>query len=109
MNTCMNASYVIPMSLNLPTMSREDFADKFDSLNDFLFYVNEEHTYNVGDYKYTLYMDRKNNIVVIEEEPIDEILKIWFRTTHHKFTIDESWRYIAMNWFDHIASAILDT
>ena len=108
MNTCMNTSYAIPMSLNLPTMSREDFADKFDSLNDFLFYVNKEYSYVVNNYKYTLFMDRKNDFIVIEEEPIDEVLKIWFQTTHHKFTIDESWRYIAMDWFDCIASAILD-
>lgn len=106
MNTCMN--YAIPMSIGFPTMNREDFADKFDSISDFLFYVNEEHAYTIGDYKYTLYENRKTNEIIIEEEPIDEVLKVWFRTTHHRFTIDESWRYIAMNWFDYIASAILD-
>lgn len=107
MNTCMN--YAIPMSISLPTMSREDFADRFDTVNDFLFYVNEEHTCTIGDYKYTLYENRKTNEIIIEEEPIDEVLKVWFRTTHHRFTIDESWRYIAMDWFDHVCSAIWDT
>ena len=83
-----------------PINNREDFADYFANLAEFLHYVREEHVHEQDDYRYTLFMDQDGNIV-IEEEPIND-LAVLFDVTTTKYPIDESWRYIAMDWFDTV-------
>lgn len=83
-----------------PINNREDFADYFTNIAEFLRYVREEYTYEQDDYKYSLFMDQDGNIV-IEEEPINDLI-LFFDTTTTKYPIDESWRYIAMDWFDTV-------
>lgn len=83
-----------------PISSREDFADYFSNIADFLHYVREEHIYEQDDYKYSLFMDKDGNIV-IEEEPINDLV-LFFDVTRTVYPIDESWRYIAMDWFDTV-------
>jgi hypothetical protein len=86
-----------------PINSREDFADYFTDLGEFLHYVREEYSYEQGDYRYTLFIDKDGNIV-IEEEPINDLV-VLFDTTIHKYAVDESWRYIAMDWFDTVCGS----
>lgn len=86
-----------------PINSREDFADYFTNLAEFLHYVREEHTIEQDDYRYSLFMDKDGNIV-IEEQPIND-LAVLFDGTIHEYTIDESWRYIAMDWFDTVCGS----
>lgn len=86
-----------------PINNREDFADYFANLADFLHYVREEYTHEQDDYRYTLFMDQDRNIV-IEEQPIND-LAVLFNITRTVYPIDESWRYIAMDWFDTICGS----
>lgn len=86
-----------------PINNREDFADYFANLADFLHYVREEYTHEQDDYRYTLFMDQDGNIV-IEEQPIND-LAVLFDVTRTVYPIDESWRYIAMDWFDTICGS----
>ena len=88
------------LHIDRPINNREDFADYFGTLADFLRYVREEHVYEQDDYKFSLFIDQDGNIV-IEEEPINDLV-LFFDTTTIKYQIDESWRYIAMDWFDTI-------
>ena len=83
-----------------PINNREDFADYFANLAEFLRYVRKEYTYEQGDYRYTLFIDKDGNII-IEEEPINDLV-LFFDATRTTYTIDQSWRYIAMDWFDTI-------
>lgn len=83
-----------------PINNREEFADYFTNIADFLHYVREEYTHEQDDYRYTLFMDQDSNIV-IEEEPINDLV-LFFNTTTTVYQIDESWRYIAMDWFDTV-------
>lgn len=83
-----------------PINSREEFADYFTNIAEFLRYVREEHTHEQDDYRYSLYMDKDDNIV-IEEQPINDLV-LFFDATRTTYTIDESWRYIAMDWFDTV-------
>lgn len=80
--------------------NREEFADYFTNIAEFLHYVREEYTHEQDDYRYCLYMDKDDNII-IEEQPINDLI-VLFNATIHKYPIDESWRYIAMDWFDTI-------
>lgn len=86
-----------------PINSREDFADYFTNIAEFLRYVREEYTYEQDDYRFSLYMDKDGNIV-IEEQPINDLV-VLFNATIHKYAIDESWRYIAMDWFDTVCGS----
>ena len=83
-----------------PINSREDFADYFTNIAEFLHYVHEEHTYEQDDYRYTLFMDKDGDIV-IEEQPINDLV-LFFDATRTTYPIDDSWRYIAMDWFDTV-------
>ena len=76
-----------------PINNREDFADYFTNIAEFLRYVREEYSYEQDDYRYSLYMD--------EEQPINDLV-LFFDATRTTYPIDESWRYIAMDWFDTI-------
>ena len=91
-------TYAQILHTDCPINNREEFADYFSTLADFLHYVHEEYTYEQDDYRYTLFMDQDSNIV-IEEEPVNDLV-LFFDTTTTKYPIDESWRYIAMDWFD---------
>lgn len=91
------------LHVDSPINSREDFADFFTNIAEFLHYVRKEHTYEQDDYRYTLYMDKDGNII-IEEEPIND-LALFFDVTKTTYQIDESWRYIAMDWFDTICGS----
>lgn len=82
-----------------PINNREDFADYFSSVTEFLHYVREEHTHEQDDYKYSLFMF--GDKIIIEEQPLGD-LAILFDGTIHEYDIDESWRYIAMDWFDTV-------
>lgn len=82
-----------------PINNREDFADYFANLAEFLHYVREEQTYEQDDYRYSLFMF--GDKIIIEEQPLGD-LAILFDGTIHEYSIDESWRYIAMDWFDTI-------
>ena len=82
-----------------PINNREDFADYFANLAEFLHYVREEYSYEQGDYRYSLFMF--GDKIVIEEQPLGD-LAILFDGTIHEYDIDQSWRYIAMDWFDTI-------
>ena len=86
-----------------PINNREDFADYFTNIAEFLHYVSEEHTHEQGDYRYSLFMDKDGNIV-IEEEPINDLV-LFFDVTLTTYPIDESWRYIAMDWFDTVCGS----
>ena len=92
--------YAELLHTDCPINNREDFADYFTNLAEFLHYVREEYSYEQGDYRYSLYMDKDGNIV-IEEQPINDLV-VLFDTTIHKYAVDESWRYIAMDWFDTV-------
>lgn len=83
-----------------PINNREDFADYFHDITEFLQYVCNDYTYEQDDYRFSLYMDKDGNII-IEEQPINDLV-VLFDTTIHKYAVDESWRYIAMNWFDMV-------
>lgn len=83
-----------------PINNREEFADYFTNIAEFLHYVREEHTIEQDDYRYTLYMDKDGNII-IEEQPINDLV-LFFDATRTTYPIDESWRYIAMDWFDTV-------
>lgn len=93
-------TYAQILHTDCPINSREDFADYFDTLADFLRYVREEYTYEQDDYKFSLFMNQNGNII-IEEEPINDLV-LFFDTTTTVYPIDESWRYIAMDWFDTV-------
>lgn len=93
-------TYAQILHTDCPINNREEFADYFTSIADFLRYVREEYTYEQDDYKYSLFIDQDGNIV-IEEEPINDLV-LFFDTTTTKYQIDESWRYIAMDWFDTV-------
>lgn len=82
-----------------PISNREEFADYFTDIAEFLHYVREEHTYEQDDYKYSLFMF--GDKIIIEEQPLGD-LAILFDGTIHKYPIDQSWRYIAMDWFDTV-------
>lgn len=101
-------SFAIPMSLELPTMNRDNFADSFETLEDFLFYVKSEPSFKQVHNILSMYMGQDDNTIVIEEQPINGWEK-FFETTKTVYEIDRSWRYIAMDWFDHVCSAIWDT
>ena len=98
-------TYAIPMYISFPTQSREDFADRFPDLSSFLRYVREEQEIAKDEWRYSLFMF--GDKVVIEEQPIGD-LAVLFDGTIHEYEIDESWRYIAMDWFDTVSGAILD-
>lgn len=83
-----------------PINNREEFADYFTDIAEFLHYVREERTYEQDDYKYSLFMDKDGNII-IEEQPINDLV-VLFDVTRTVYPIDESWRYIAMDWFDTV-------
>ena len=101
-------TYAQILHTDRPIINREDFADYFANLADFLHYVREEYTHEQDDYRYTLFMDQDDNIV-IEEEPINDLV-LFFDTTTTQYPIDESWRYIAMDWFDTVCgSSIWET
>ena len=82
-----------------PINNREDFADYFANLAEFLRYVREEYTYEQDDYKYSLFMF--GDKIIIEEQPLGD-LAILFDGTIHEYPIDQSWRYVAMDWFDTV-------
>lgn len=83
-----------------PINNREEFADYFTDIAEFLRYVREEHVYEQDDYKYSLFMDKNGNII-IEEEPINDLV-LFFDVTRTTYPIDQSWRYVAMDWFDTV-------
>lgn len=85
-----------------PINNREDFADYFANLAEFLHYVREEYSHEQDDYRYTLFMF--GDKIVIEEQPLGD-LAVLFDGTIHEYDIDESWRYIAMDWFDTICGS----
>lgn len=82
-----------------PINNREDFADYFHDIAEFLQYVCKEYTYEQDDYHYTLFMS--DDKIIIEEQPIND-LAVLFDITRTVYPIDESWRYIAMDWFDTV-------
>ena len=92
-------TYAQILHTDRPIINREDFADYFGTLADFLHYVREEHTYEQDDYKFSLFMS--DDKIVIEEQPINDLV-VLFDVTRTVYPIDESWRYIAMDWFDTI-------
>lgn len=98
-------TYAIPMCISFPTQSREDFADRFPDLSSFLRYVREEQEITKDEWRYSLFMF--GDKVVIEEQPIGD-LAVLFDGSIHEYVIDESWRYIAMDWFDTVSGLILD-
>ena len=98
-------TYVIPTRISFPTQTREDFADRFPNLSDFLRYVREEQEVTVNEWRYSLFMFGEK--IVIEEQPLGD-LAILFDGTIHEYTINESWRYIAMDWFDYICGLFVD-
>lgn len=98
-----NVDNMSALHTDRPIINREDFADYFANLADFLRYVREEYTYEQDDYKYSLFMDQDGNIV-IEEQPIND-LTVLFDITTTVYPIDESWRYIAMDWFDTVCGS----
>ena len=98
-------NYAIPMTIDFPTQSREDFADRFSDLSSFLYYVREEQEVTKDEWRYSLYM--LGDKVVIEEQPIGD-LAVLFDSTIHKYSIDESWRYVAMDWFDTVCGIFVD-
>lgn len=83
-----------------PINNREEFADYFTNIAEFLHYVREDHTYEQDDYRYSLFIDKDGNII-IEEQPINDLV-LFFDATRTTYTIDQSWRYVAMDWFDTI-------
>ena len=90
-----------------PINNREDFADYFSTLANFLRYVREEHVHEQDDYRYTLFMS--DDKIIIEEQPLNDLV-VLFDVTTTKYPIDESWRYIAMDWFDTVCgSSIWET
>lgn len=88
---------------NYPINNREEFADYFTDIAEFLHYVREEYSYEQDDYRLSLYMDKDGNII-IEEEPINDLV-LFFDVTRTTYAIDESWRYIAMDWFDTVCGS----
>lgn len=82
-----------------PINNREDFADYFTNIAEFLHYVREEYTHEQDDYRYSLFMF--GDKIVIEEQPLGD-LAVLFDGTIHEYDIDQSWRYIAMDWFDTV-------
>lgn len=82
-----------------PINNREDFADYFANLAEFLHYVREEYSHEQDDYRYSLFMF--GDKIVIEEQPLGD-LAVLFDGTIHEYDIDQSWRYVAMNWFDTV-------
>lgn len=86
-----------------PIINREDFADYFTNIAEFLHYVREEHVHEQDDYRYTLFMNQDGNII-IEEQPLSDLV-VLFDVTRTTYTIDESWRYIAMDWFDTVCGS----
>lgn len=82
-----------------PINNREEFADYFTDIADFLRYVREEYTYEQDDYRYTLFMS--DDKIIIEEQPLNDLV-VLFDVTRTAYPIDESWRYIAMDWFDTV-------
>ena len=86
-----------------PINNREEFADYFTNIAEFLRYVRKEYTHEQDDYRYSLFMDKDGNII-IEEEPIN-VLVVLFDVTTHKYPVDKSWRYVAMDWFDTICGS----
>lgn len=85
-----------------PINSREEFADYFTDIADFLRYVREEYTYEQDDYRYTLFMS--DDKIIIEEQPLNDLV-VLFDVTRTAYPIDESWRYIAMDWFDTVCGS----
>ena len=85
-----------------PISNREEFADYFTNIAEFLHYVREEHTYEQNDYRYSLYMF--GDKIVIEEQPLGD-LSLLFDGTIHEYNIDQSWRYVAMDWFDTVCGS----
>lgn len=86
-----------------PINNREEFADYFTNIAEFLHYVRKEYTHEQDDYRYSLFMDKDGNII-IEEEPINDLV-VLFDVTTHKYPVDKSWRYVAMDWFDTICGS----
>ena len=82
-----------------PISNREEFADYFTDIAEFLRYVREEHVYEQDDYKYSLFMF--GDKIIIEEQPLGDFA-ILFDGTIHEYPIDQSWRYVAMDWFDTV-------
>ena len=82
-----------------PIVNREEFADYFHDITEFIEYVCEEYTYEQDDYHYTLFMS--DDKIIIEEQPINDLV-VLFDVTRTVYPIDESWRYIAMDWFDTV-------
>lgn len=94
-----DADNMSALHTDCPISDREDFADYFTDIAEFLHYVREEHTYEQDDYKYSLFMF--GDKIIIEEQPLGD-LAILFDGTIHEYDIDESWRYVAMDWFDTV-------
>lgn len=82
-----------------PISNREEFADYFTDIAEFLRYVREEHTHEQDEWRYSLYMF--GDKIIIEEQPLGD-LSLLFDGTIHEYDIDQSWRYIAMDWFDTV-------
>lgn len=82
-----------------PINSREEFADYFTDIAEFLRYVREEHTHEQDEWRYSLYMF--GDKIIIEEQPLGD-LSLLFDGTIHEYDIDQSWRYVAMDWFDTV-------
>ncbi len=97
------ANNMSALHTNCPINSREEFADYFSGLTDFLQYVREEYTYEQDDFRYSLFMNKDGDIV-IEEQPINDLV-VLFDVTRTTYPIDESWRYIAMDWFDTVCGS----
>lgn len=95
--------YAELLHTDCPINNREDFADYFTNIAEFLHYVREEYSYEQDDYRYTLFMDKDDNIV-IEEQPINDLV-LFFDATRTTYPIDESWRYVAMDWFDTVCGS----
>ena len=74
-----------------PINNREDFADYFTNIAEFLRYVREEYSYEQDDYRYSLYMDKDGNII-IEEQPINDLV-LFFDATRTTYPIDAIYRY----------------
>lgn len=100
MNNSMNNNILLSICEDIPINNREEFADFFTNISGFLRYVREEHSVEQDDYRYSLYMGKDGNII-IEEQPIND-LALFFDVTRTTYTIDQSWRYIAMDWFDTV-------
>lgn len=98
-NAMERANNMSILHTDCPIDNREEFADYFTNITEFLRYVREEHTYEQDEWRYSLFMF--GDKIVIEEQPLGD-LAILFDGTIHEYDIDQSWRYVAMDWFDTV-------